>query len=485
MGHKIYAPNLHLFAFHLRKDSESNPSATGDELLWEKCHEIFDKFYINQRLHLREIARGIRADLLKEATDNNISLPLKGKVYLETNSELSLTGLACPLQIYDTSAIALNLRRPEKENGKATQSLNLTILSDFNPKINGLYCFLPEFFQSEIGQTLLLTAWLTKDKKWPHWKLFQNWKFLQGLADECLNNFISERDKRPEFYQSGQLFGSPIFEYRNPHILVWLFCDPETDRKFNDCYQEFIDLFCYRNKIIRRYQDSREVYSALTAEYHKIDDFIQQIPTDTDLSDYALQELKTKLKSLPKQGLEYSQLLRDLDEYDHTIEINRQNYEEKLNQIQRKLPEDDLTVLKSFSEHNCRLFQNQIKADLGYFKPGLGLLDNAISTIRGIAELEQTERDRNIDRNIAIFGFGIGAAGVVASGSASYAGVIQEISPVNNYVSFWQLNDAQANLVVTINFSLLAGAVASLITAGVIAAFKNRKFTQNSPKLPP
>jgi hypothetical protein len=121
------------------------------------------------------------------------------------------------------------------------------------------------------------------------------------------------------------------------------------------------------------------------------------------------------------------------------------------------------------------IFLQQIQADLKYLQASDRLFERAIATLRGMTEIEQTKSDRNIERNIAIFGFGIGAAGGVASASASYAGAIQEISPISHYLNLWQLNDTQSNLVITINFSLFAGALASLITAGVIAAFKRWK----------
>ena len=59
----------------------------------------------------------------------------------------------------------------------------------------------------------------------------------KNLADACIDAFLQETDQqRPFFSVSGQLFGSPIFEYdngeENPseqcHILVWFNRHPET-----------------------------------------------------------------------------------------------------------------------------------------------------------------------------------------------------------------------------------------------------------------
>ena len=39
MTYKVYAPNVHLFAFHLRDDSSSDNY--DNKLLWNKCQGIF------------------------------------------------------------------------------------------------------------------------------------------------------------------------------------------------------------------------------------------------------------------------------------------------------------------------------------------------------------------------------------------------------------------------------------------------------------
>ncbi|MGK7874167.1 MAG: hypothetical protein AB4426_12895 [Xenococcaceae cyanobacterium] len=79
MKEKVYAPNVHLFAFHLRNGLDSNYDS---ELLWKKCQEIFPKFHISQELKIWEVEEGSRIDLLQGATDDNILLPLEGKISL-------------------------------------------------------------------------------------------------------------------------------------------------------------------------------------------------------------------------------------------------------------------------------------------------------------------------------------------------------------------------------------------------------------------
>ncbi|NEO13430.1 MULTISPECIES: hypothetical protein [unclassified Moorena] len=476
MTHKIYAPNIHLFAFHLRNLSSSDSQPDTDynsQLLWHKYDQICAKFQIQQKLDLRDVAEGYRIALLKGATTDNILLPLEGKLSLKNGKGITITGQACPLQIYDSYALGLNIRIPERENNQKTEDVDLTVFNYFNPD----QCFLPSKINSNInsslGQILLLTAWLPQK----HQQDSHVWK---EIADQCVQNFLGEKDKDkcPPLYQEGQLFDSPIFEYGIPdksqdygQIFVWLFLGEEVNGNYsaradeNFCwfYQNFIDLFFYRQKVIRAYQISRDVYSDVKQQYQDIKKIInettghrleayattqsqdkttdhrleacattqsQDKTTDhrleacattqsqdktTDhrleacattqsqdnqrsLSEAELLDFKHKLRILPKLDLNYSDLLGQLESYSFTMKINAQNYSEKLQQLQEKLPKDDLRILSVFSDKISHTYQEQIKINLSYFGHSSGLLDKAISSIRGIVEIEQAERDRALEK---------------------------------------------------------------------------------------
>ena len=61
MARKIYAPNVHLFAFHLKDRDTPN-------LLWDKCNHILSqRFGITKPLEIEE-QPGYRVDLLKDKT---------------------------------------------------------------------------------------------------------------------------------------------------------------------------------------------------------------------------------------------------------------------------------------------------------------------------------------------------------------------------------------------------------------------------------
>ncbi|NEP52992.1 MAG: hypothetical protein F6K65_31015, partial [Moorea sp. SIO3C2] len=422
MTHKIYAPNIHIFAFHIRNVSSSDSQANREynrEILWQKYDQICAKFQIQEKLDLREVAEGSRIALLKGATKENILLPLEGKLSLKNGKVINITGQACPLQIYDSYALGLNIRIPEVENNQKTEDVDLTVFNYFNPD----QCFLPSNINSSLGQILLLTAWLPQKEQ-------QDYHLWKEIADQCVQNFMGEKDQDnyPPLYQEGQLFDSPIFEYGIPdqsqdygQIFVWLFLGEEVngnyaalaDENFCDFYQYFIDLFFYRQKVIRAYQLSREVYSDAYQGYQSIKQIInettdhrleacattQSQDNQNLLSDDDLLDFKKKLRILPKLDLNYSDWLGQLERYSLTMKINAHNYSEKLQQIQEKLPNDeDLSFLSVFEHKISPTYQDQIQINLSYFGHSSALLDKAISSIRGIVEIEQAERDRALEK---------------------------------------------------------------------------------------
>ncbi|BAZ38439.1 hypothetical protein NIES4101_43760 [Calothrix sp. NIES-4101] len=402
MNFKIYAPNVHLFAYHLYQSKNS-------EELWQKCQVIFDKFHLAPPLQLRKVAPGSRIDLLVNASHNNILLTVTG--HLTNPEKKKITGRICPLQIYDSSALALNIRIPElDDNQQLTPEVETSIFRQFNVD----ECLLPAQINPSLGQTLLLTAWLSPQQQ-------QEPRKWREIANECIQFFLDvDAENIPPLYQSGLLFDSPIYEYGIPqantasgHIIVWLFLGEKINSKYYSkadenlgfFYQEFIDLFFYRSKVTKTYQINREVHRQIYQGYEEIKQIIREIApklpdnqspqTANNLSvNHLLAEYKQKLRILPKIDLEYSNSLREFNNNLLTIDINNHNYAEKLRQIQDKLPTEDLSFLSLFNQKIATNFQAQITDEQAYFAPGSTLADKAIASIRGIVEIEQAETDR-------------------------------------------------------------------------------------------
>lgn len=502
MGERLSEPNIYLFAFHLLEGFNTTPTANNLDSLKERYLEILKNFQVKSLPDLH--------------ATTNYSIPIEGEVYLEENPNnpdiepLIVKGFVHPLNLSDSYAFGLNIGCPEPTPSDKYQDIDITDLGKFH-----LNCLLPNFVQSSLGQTLLITAKLTIAQK------REGEQFIRELADKCVQNFIpSEYHNNLGLDRDGELFGSPIFEYGNPnqpdsyiHVIVWLFTHPETEAKFGDCYQDFLILLFYRHKIIQSYKNSRYVKMVIADDYQKIEnqiDKINELSTQVNLSEEELKQLKTQLKELPKMALEYAQMLRDLEDYRHTIGLNDRNYLDTIDRIGEKIKlnskrslNKQLIFLIKFSQKNSRYFQEQIEGKLGYFVHGSGLLDKAIASIRGIVEIEQAEidrqlqttlqnnelaekerdrqlqitlqkneiqekeRDRNLQTTIAIVGVGIGFAGVAATASPYLIeqDTKQNLTfiPVHFQPSFG-LNPPH-NLTISVLFSLGAGLVGVAIAA--------------------
>lgn len=422
MSDTVYAPNVHLFAFHSGNGSINHLRSHTDfeqELLWHKCNDIFAQFQINQELRLKHPSDEFRVPLLEGSTDSvGIFLPLEGKVFHKEQKH-RLTGCVCPLKIGDSYALALNLRIPEvNERGQKTDDLEVSFFQSFNRD----QCFLPQEIHSSLGQTVLLTAWLSQKQQ-------QGKMLWRDIADKCVQNFLGEDfGDYPPLYQSGQLFGSPIFEYGNPYkplacgqIFVWLFVreafngqvNSRLDNNFGFFYQKFIDLCLYRQKIITAYHQALEAYAEINQRQKLIKEIINTTATvslETNelkasgralgLSDAEMKYFKDKLGILPKIALDYAEGIQTIEGCRLVIEANTKNYAEKIRQIQERLSNYDLSFLSVFNQKISVNFQDDIKAKLADCGYGSSLADKAIASIRGIVEIDKAQRDRTLEESL-------------------------------------------------------------------------------------
>lgn len=435
---KIYAPNIHLFAFQLYKSSNIDPndSLIDKNLIWNTGNEIVrttlhQDLHLSQRLDVDKEPNNPRVDLLKhtEIIDDNYAVNFEGKVTF--NQDLLVNGFAHPLRLYDSYSLWLNLRRPETENNYNTDSVDIAFLRQLNPNNCLIFPENPLF----LGQTLLITGWLTgaKDKK----------SSLE-TASECLKSLFPDNYPLPPFNRQGELFGSPIFEYglfsqldNYQHVLIWLFIDKQADTKFNECYNDLLDLFFFHTKCVKAYKDSKKTYQKLDIAYRQIETTIEKLPKINDKKSshtVDLTDLQNQLKVLPQLALEYTSLLRDLEEQQNIIAIHTYNYNETLQRIRDTIG-GDVSFLEFFSQKTSPYFQQQITADLGYFRHGLELLGKALDSIRAIVEIEQAERDRSLEKTIQILGIGFGGGAIISGIITQYISEINTplaaISPKN------------------------------------------------------
>ncbi len=429
MSDKISAPNVYLYAFQLYNDSQGRHNP-----LWKHCDNILANF-TDQR---------VIPNLVFPPKSHSYREDLLPNVALTFNSNPPIEGFAQPLQIQDSYAFCLNIGC--SEDGTA-DNVDVDIIQQFNPN-RGLFINGDDNF---LGQTLLITAWLPENSP-------DNLDSLKPLADKC-RDALFHSDSPPVFYRSAKLFGSPIFEYGSisdianyRHLLVWLLADKQTDKDFNTCQAEILDLLFHRNKIIKAFQDSRLIYRELDREYSIIEKNMEilqaQFSRGTVLTAAQLQEFQEQLKQLFSKAVTYTRLLRKLEDYDNTIALNLNNYIDILQTICDILGTDkeELSILNNFSRKSAPYMRSQIAGDLGYFRHGTNLIDQAIASIRGIVEIEQArsdrtnqlalrnsedkekDRDDRLESTVQAIGVGLAAGGIAAS-----SGTDQVLQTVQNH----------------------------------------------------
>ena len=182
---RISAPNVYLYAFQLYNDSQGR-----DNPLWQQCDKIMAKVtYTYERLTPHLVFPANSHSYFEDLLSNT---PL----HFSTRNPL-IEGFVQPIRIDDSYGLCLNIGC--REDGTA-DNIKVSFIKKFNPN----QALLISGDDNFLGQTLIITAWLTQTPP-------DNLDSLKPLADKCRDSLFSG-DSSPTFYRSGKLFGSPIFE---------------------------------------------------------------------------------------------------------------------------------------------------------------------------------------------------------------------------------------------------------------------------------
>ncbi|MGK7878156.1 MAG: hypothetical protein AB4426_34085 [Xenococcaceae cyanobacterium] len=410
---KVANPKLTLYAFHLRNNlaQGSDRPVEDSDRLWEKCQQLGQKLGIPRLEFLPERLReegdgeiGIPPD--KNSPQSNYLELLPQEQVLKfsaipNGSSPQLRGEVYPLQIHDTYAVDITLRYPYP-------NVDLSELQGLNPQ----GCLLPSQIQASLGQTLMLFAQ-------PVGEIDD----LQAFADACLAAILPESETEQFLHSppvTGQLLGSPIFEYENiqdrpaehGHILIWLNCHPQTEalEEQGDYYQPLVNLLCFRSKILYAYAESRWCNAQAKQLYTTIEQHIRNFSQIVQ-SPNRLQQLKDLLTQLPQMSLQYSHYLRDLEDHKNTVKTNIQNYSTWMAKLEA-LPECELTFLQQFLDRARNKLQQQIEVDQSFLMPGKELFQELLNNIRAIVAIDQIKSDRNLELWIAFVGTGLAVSSI-------------------------------------------------------------------------
>ena len=328
---------------------------------------------------------------------------------------------------------------------------------------------------ASLGQTLVFFAQ-------PVGNIYDN----NDFAEACVKAIITEdifNKLKLSCQGKGRLLNSPIFEYNNDadspeeqcHILIWLNLNQQTTalEETGEYYYPLIDLLNCRSKIMYVFSESRKCYQQARDAYSKLEDkVIQYNQFKNQPVDHKLKKFNQWLNEIPNISFNYAHNLSDLELHKTTIKTNLKNYKLYLNKIKRICVENDLEFLSSFAELAEDTFIEQINTDLAYLTPGQNLFELLFDSIRGIVEIEQTKRNRDLEQTIHVASVALGSGAIVV-GATSH--IDKPPKPVNGNYPF--------HLHPSIS-SFLLSCVAAFIAALLMCLYLWTKRQLNSTKKP-
>lgn len=337
----------------------------------------------------------------------------------------------------------------------------------------------------------------------------------------------------------------------NQHVIIILYPDRVTAEQSSGFIFEWIPLFCYHHKIMFAYGQSRYLKQILKRDFVAIQQGITHVK-EVSSKRVKTQRIREILYDTQNILSRYSVNVSYFHSQVRNIDTNLDNYKKRLGRFQEKLeqkaintfiPEQIISTVQNVILQNSifstllpsstlssiftqvanisyindlkflEIFTNivndkyllQLKKDYENLSPGLNLLKGLVNSIRSlnsIIEIDEEERERSFQNNIAILGVGLGSAALFIEASESFVGDVQKLPYIKDLSIFkcteqntsdllqlklcMKQNQADsADAVVAIASSILAGIVFSVLTALIIKThtaigefFQNRKISR-------
>jgi hypothetical protein len=398
------------------------------------------------------------------------------------NFDSGLDGNYYPVLLEDTYALKVNYSGKERtpkdkpEPIETLGQLKQEIVSKINHQQDN-----PEIDpdkRGNLGETWLVWGQLTED----------NEQYFKTVAKECYTQLAPKGLGKASLSEPGKLLGGNLFEFwqhpsssENYHLLVWLFPPGEKiqniEKKVINLYFDLIRLFCYRNKVIWAYHQSRQITKELKKQYTLVQQSTELNPQytpaqqsinnlDKEIKErtYSLNSLREKLTHNLKEISNYTDTLNRLTAQDRTIKVNLDNYTKRLRMIADKDESSQLKILLEFRKYAVSKYQIQIESDRDNLSHGLTLMENLMRTIEGIIEIEQTKSDRHLENLIAAAGVGVGTASAAASASSALVKDFTPFYPFKLDKTQLPLAEPLSNLAFILLFSLSLGWLAGWLT---------------------
>jgi hypothetical protein len=414
---KIIYPTLDLFLYQLR-----NSLGDGEKEIKEN-HSRFWQNIPGIKLDLEKESDALNLeyikllDLLEASVKRNLNIQDNNYLYEKQEDNYSLEGYYYPVSLAGSYGLIFDTSINDKQNAQPVNIFK-TFLKQAKDK------------KGNIGKSWMASGYLpiintnTNELAKEIYKEIYNKQWQKVETGKFLGADLFETWEAPQKWQD--------IETENKHLLIIIYPNLQImDNYAGSFYGDWLRLFCYRNQIIWEYaygqklvRELREKFQLINQKPKKIQD-LYLTDKEKPLNSKQLQELQNILINSINALSEYVTKLSYLEILKSAIDINLQAYNKQLKEIETKakqkqqqdsnVGDTDLKCLKKFASTVKDKYKTQIQIDHTALSLGTKIAEETINTIRGIIEIEQTKRERDLQIYIGAIGAGIGVSGVVGS----------------------------------------------------------------------
>jgi hypothetical protein len=400
---QLIYPTLDIFLYDLRDGLGQSETEINENRLkfWQKIYP---------RLTQEELQTFAEAERL--ATDGLKLLQTKNGI---EPFESPCDGYYYPVKLGDTYALQIDCSGEQKADTQTSQSLD--VIKDLDKVV-----LKHRHNPCTIGESWLLWGKLPNKQQDAEETAKQCARYLSLFADVQWN-----QDK--ELKGSREFAGATWYELwrlpsdrgkieDNRHLVICLFDSDTNPDKIKKLYPPLRHLFQFRNKIIWAYQQSRPLKSDMKLAAQEIHRIVSDLPQQVTADSLNLKLLQNYLADTLTILSTYATYLTRLEEKQHTINSNLKNYQRRLQSFAKLDMENRdrlLDCFQPFADYALEKYQPQLESDIASLSAGLRLLENAIKTIEGIIQLEQTKSDRALSETVAIATVGLGVSAITAT----------------------------------------------------------------------
>ncbi|MCT7993869.1 hypothetical protein [Laspinema olomoucense] len=349
--------------------------------------------------------------------------------------------------------------------------------------LDGMLTLIPELGQhpSKLGQTWMVSGWVENPEK----------DDREILANDVYKTLINEGW---QYQEKGQFLGGTVFEFwrsspqrwekmeAESHLVLILYPNQKAMETGAEFHQDWKALFCYRNKILWAYGQSRELKEQMVEEFNGMSASIK------GLYNLELYELKLALRNNSLALSNFVNNINRIEVRQHEIDLNLHQYEKSVQSIAKKAGNvfqvsNDFKFLQEFSAIVKAKYQKQLEQDYASLRPYLNILEHLRGTIASIVEISQAQSDRDFQTFACLVGTGIGTAAVVASSSPSWMIPLKQSPLIAATLDQLQVPEPWTNFSLALSLSAIAGLLGCLVASVCIAWFCPKRLSNKSDRL--